>query len=110
MVVVIQYISHRMEIQCLTDSIEGFMTKEFKIYKFDYYKDKTKPDKKRIFTKKISNPDGCVVDSEGYLWSAQCNTGKVVRIDQNGNVVLIVDVDDENVASTLGGKDLMYCI
>lgn len=35
---------------------------------------------------KAGVPDGLTVDSEGFVWSARCRGGKIVRYDPNGRV------------------------
>lgn len=53
-------------------------------------------------------PDGTVVDSEGYLWTALWGGGAVVRISPAGEVVGTIDIPAPNVTKVaFGGPDLM---
>jgi len=52
-------------------------------------------------------PDGAVVDSEGFLWNAQWNGGRVVRYAPNGKIDRTVKVPVTRVTCpAFGGKDL----
>lgn len=52
-------------------------------------------------------PDGAVVDSEGYLWSARWNGSCVVRHAPDGSVDRIVELPVSRVTCpAFGGKDL----
>ncbi|MGV3650756.1 MAG: SMP-30/gluconolactonase/LRE family protein [Devosia sp.] len=52
-------------------------------------------------------PDGAVVDSEGYLWSARWGGGCVVRHAPDGTIDRVVDVPASNVTCpAFGGEDL----
>lgn len=52
-------------------------------------------------------PDGAVVDSEGYLWSARWGGGCVVRHAPDGSVDRIIEVPVPNVTCpSFGGEDL----
>ena len=56
-------------------------------------------------------PDGCTVDAEGFLWSAQFNAGTIRRLAPDGSVDRVVDLPVRWVASvTFGGAnlDLLY--
>ncbi len=56
-------------------------------------------------------PDGCTVDAEGYLWSAQFNAGTIRRLAPDGRIDRVVELPVKWVASvTFGGEnhDLLY--
>ncbi|MCE9678502.1 SMP-30/gluconolactonase/LRE family protein [Shewanella sp. AS1] len=56
-------------------------------------------------------PDGADVDSDGYIWSAHWNGGKVVRYDPEGHIDLELLLPVSNPTSvTIGGKDLNWLI
>ncbi len=51
-------------------------------------------------------PDGLTLDSEGYVWSARWDGGKVVRFDPDGKVALEIELPVSRVTSvTFGGTD-----
>ncbi len=52
-------------------------------------------------------PDGLTIDSEGYIWSARWDAGKVVRHSPEGTAVLEIHLPVSKVTSvTFGGDDL----
>jgi L-arabinonolactonase len=52
-------------------------------------------------------PDGCTVDSEGYLWSALCLAGRIARIAPDGTVDRMIEMPVKNVTSVMfGGEKL----
>ncbi|SDD26981.1 SMP-30/gluconolactonase/LRE family protein [Ruegeria marina] len=52
-------------------------------------------------------PDGATVDSEGHLWVAEFNGGRVTRLAPDGTVSDRIDMPvDRPTACTLGGPDL----
>jgi L-arabinonolactonase len=56
-------------------------------------------------------PDGCTVDAEGFLWSANFDAGNIRRIAPNGVVDRVIELPVRWVASlTFGGADheLLY--
>lgn len=54
-----------------------------------------------------AHPDGAVVDSEGYLWSAQWGAGSVVRYSPDGEIDQMVEVScPQPTCVTFGGPDL----
>lgn len=54
-----------------------------------------------------SAPDGCTVDVDGYLWTAQCLAGSVARIAPDGSLDRTIDMPVKYVTSvTFGGPDL----
>lgn len=61
------------------------------IFAYDYDSDTGSIANKRIFFKLDSGgdevPDGCSIDSEGYLWVCIHGGGKVLRISPQGKVV-----------------------
>ena len=52
-----------------------------------------------------SAPDGCTVDSEGFLWTAQCLAGKIVRIAPDGSIDTTIDMPVKYVTSVAFGGD-----
>lgn len=54
-----------------------------------------------------SAPDGCTVDSEGCLWSAQCLAGKIARIAPDGTLDRTIEMPVKYVTSVMfGGEKL----
>jgi L-arabinonolactonase len=56
-------------------------------------------------------PDGCTVDTEGYLWSALCLAGKIARIAPDATVERTIEMPVEYVTSVMfGGErlDVLY--
>ncbi|HEX4297684.1 MAG TPA: SMP-30/gluconolactonase/LRE family protein [Devosia sp.] len=54
-----------------------------------------------------AEPDGAVVDSEGYVWNAQWAAGKVLRFAPDGRVDRVVKVPvSRPTCPAFGGKDL----
>jgi sugar lactone lactonase YvrE len=52
-------------------------------------------------------PDGAIVDSEGFVWNAQWRGGRVVRYSPDGKIDRIVKLPVSRVTCpALGGKDL----
>ncbi|MGR3794952.1 SMP-30/gluconolactonase/LRE family protein [Vannielia sp. SX4] len=52
-------------------------------------------------------PDGATVDEEGYLWSAEVYSGRLIRFDPEGVVDRIVGLPVQSTTSiTFGGPDL----
>jgi len=65
--------------------------------------------KRRTFhstTESGDYPDGCTVDSEGYVWSARFDAGTILRIAPDGAVDRAIELPVRWVASlTFGGED-----
>ncbi len=52
-------------------------------------------------------PDGCTVDSEGYLWSAKWDGHRISRYDPEGNLVMEIPIPTQRPTSCIfGGEDL----
>ncbi|MCE7027168.1 SMP-30/gluconolactonase/LRE family protein [Jiella avicenniae] len=52
-------------------------------------------------------PDGATVDAEGFVWSVEVYSGRLVRFDPNGVIDRIVNLPVESTTSlTFGGPDL----
>ncbi len=89
-----------------TDSIKST------IFAYDYDLEKDSVGPRRVFADLRalgfeSAPDGCTVDSEGYLWSAQCMAGCIARIAPDGSLDRVVELPVKFVTSVaFGGKDL----
>jgi L-arabinonolactonase len=57
------------------------------------------------------DPDGCTVDAEGFLWSAQFGAGEILRIAPDGRVVDRIALPGQVTASVMfggPGLDLMF--
>jgi len=91
-----------------TDSWSGY------IAAYDYDLDTGHISNKRKFAstkERPGAPDGSTVDSEGYLWNAQCYGGYVVRYSPDGKVDRILEFPIRKVTSVMfGGKklDVLY--
>ena len=58
------------------------------------------------------NPDGAVVDADGYLWNAQWGLGRVARYAPDGTLERVVDVPaTQTSCPAFGGDDLctLFC-
>lgn len=63
--------------------------------------------KLRCFDESTGKPDGLTVDSEGTLWVAICDRGRVLGISPTGEVVAQIDLPCETVTNCcFGGTDL----
>eukprot|EP01083_Nonionella_stella_P006489 18857_1 len=94
-----------------TDSVKWIIFERHpRIEVYEYDEDDTKkPDTNngKLLTNKVRSPDGCIVDSNGSLWSAQVMNGKIVRYDLDGNVNMIVNVPSRHpTCCCFGGDDL----
>ena len=59
------------------------------------------------FDKLRGFPDGATVDEEGYLWSAEVYSGRLIRFDPNGVVDRIVGLPVQSTTSVIfGGPNL----
>lgn len=53
------------------------------------------------------DPDGCTVDAEGFLWSAQFGAGEILRIAPDGRIDTRIALPGQVTASVMfGGPDL----
>eukprot|EP01084_Bolivina_argentea_P166380 288857_1 len=78
-----------------------------RIMKYEYTSDYRMPFNPIVYTKHCQAPDGSCIDSDGYLWSAQCGKGKIIRYDKYGNVNMIVEVPEYYVTCcAFGGENL----
>ena len=75
-----------------------------KIMEYEYFNDHRLPSNGKIYTNKCRAPDGACIDSDGYLWSADCGTGRVIRYDKNGDIDIIVNVPDKYPTCCLVGE------
>merc|ERR1719249_498068 len=89
-----------------TDTFVGIVEQKPFINQLTYYKGKKKPDNDRVLTHNVKVPDGCIVDADGFLWSSQCASGEVYRINaDNGEIDMVVIVPEDNVTCvTFGGE------
>lgn len=82
------------------------------IYKFDFEKSSGQITNPQVFIQlpddhSLGVPDGLTIDSEGFIWSARWDGGKVVRYSPQGVPVLEVILPVSRVTSvTFGGEDL----
>lgn len=80
------------------------------IYSYDYDTETGTVRSRRVFTtfdKLRGFPDGATVDEEGYLWSVEVYSGRLIRFDPNGVVDRIVGLPVQSTTSiTFGGPDL----
>ena len=80
------------------------------IYAHDYDLETGTISNQRVFARADAAPgvpDGCTVDSEGYLWNARWGAGCVVRFAPDGRVDRMVEVPAQKTTScTFGGPDL----
>lgn len=80
------------------------------IYAYDYDIETGDVKSRRIlasFDDLRGYPDGATVDEEGYLWSAEVYSGRLIRFDPEGVVDRIVGLPVQSTTSvTFGGPDL----
>jgi sugar lactone lactonase YvrE len=86
-------------------------TGDYSIYKFDFDLLKGTINNRQVFVqlpddRSIGVPDGLTIDSEGFIWSAHWDGGKITRYDPSGKPVLEVILPVSRVTScTFGGDD-----
>jgi sugar lactone lactonase YvrE len=84
------------------------------IYAYDYDLDQGTASNKRVFASTEQDqgaPDGGTVDSEGYVWSAQIISGRIVRYAPDGRVDRIVEFPAALLTSVMFGGpnlDILY--
>jgi sugar lactone lactonase YvrE len=80
------------------------------IYAYDYDTETGNVRSRRIFTSfegQRGLPDGATVDSEGFVWSCEVYSGRLIRFDPNGVVDRIVGLPVQSTTSlTFGGPNL----
>ncbi|MBA8880953.1 SMP-30/gluconolactonase/LRE family protein [Phyllobacterium myrsinacearum] len=80
------------------------------IYAYDYDTATGAVLSRRVFTTFDAlrgYPDGATVDAEGYVWSVEVYSGRLIRFDPNGVVDRIVGLPAQSTTSiTFGGPDL----
>jgi len=80
------------------------------VWAYDYDIDAGTIGNRRVFvdfTGRAGRPDGCTVDSEGGLWVAEVDAGRVVRFDPSGREMLAVPLPVSLPTSVMfGGPDL----
>jgi len=86
------------------DSPEG------RIWAYDYDADHARIINRRLiydFVDEPGLPDGSVVDSEGFIWNAEWNGYRIVRISPDGVLDRVVEVPVKNpTCIAFGGDDL----
>ncbi|CAN7221385.1 SMP-30/gluconolactonase/LRE family protein [Phyllobacterium sp. LjRoot231] len=80
------------------------------IYAYSYDTASGKVGSRRVFTN-FDNlrgyPDGATVDAEGYVWSVEVYSGRLIRFDPNGVIDRIVGLPVQSTTSiTFGGPNL----
>ncbi|OZM80705.1 gluconolactonase [Pseudonocardia sp. MH-G8] len=65
----------------------------------------TEPDLASVLGQLKIAPDGCCLDAEGALWIADALGGKVIRVQEGGDIVDEIQVDSGVFACMLGGDD-----
>jgi L-arabinonolactonase len=80
------------------------------IFAYDYDTASGNVRARRVFTSFENQrglPDGATVDSEGYVWSCEVYSGRLIRFDPNGVVDRIVGLPVNSTTSLIfGGPDL----
>jgi sugar lactone lactonase YvrE len=80
------------------------------IYAYDYDTATGDVRSRRVFTSFENQrglPDGATVDEEGYVWSCEVYSGRLIRFDPNGVVDRIVGLPVNSTTSLIfGGPDL----
>jgi L-arabinonolactonase len=80
------------------------------IYAYDYDTATGNVSSRRVFTsfdRQRGLPDGATVDEEGYVWSCEVYSGRLIRFDPNGVVDRIVGLPVNSTTSLIfGGPDL----
>ncbi|ACJ17618.1 CBU_1789 family Dot/Icm type IV secretion system effector [Coxiella burnetii] len=80
------------------------------IYQYDFDLEKGTIANRRPFVqlkKSPIEPDGLTVDSEGYVWEAQWNSGKIFRYAPNGEVDRVIEMPVKRPTSCIfGGANL----
>lgn len=89
-----------------------YLTESFRhnIYAYDFDPDEGDLFNRRIFAtvneKSIGFPDGLTVDREGYVWSAHCGLGRIVRYSPEGKIESVLELPVPRVTScAFGGQD-----
>ena len=82
----------------------------YAIFAYDFNPEKGTISNRRIFIEIDPNtggmPDGLTVDADGYIWSAECGSGKVIRYSPKGKVDYSITLPVPRVTScTFGGED-----
>jgi sugar lactone lactonase YvrE len=80
------------------------------IYAYDYDTDGGRLLSRRVFAnfdKLRVLPDGATVDAEGYVWSCEVYSGRLIRFDPEGVVDRIVGLPVQSTTSLIfGGPNL----
>jgi L-arabinonolactonase len=80
------------------------------IYAYDYDVDTGDVLSRRVFTdfaRLRGYPDGATVDAEGFVWSVEVYSGRLIRFDPEGVVDRIVGLPVQSATSVIfGGADL----
>ncbi len=80
------------------------------IYAYDYDGETGRASKRRLFAsfdKLRGYPDGATVDAEGFLWSVEVYSGRLVRFAPDGSIDRLVGLPVASTTSiSFGGPDL----
>jgi L-arabinonolactonase len=81
-----------------------------KIYAYDYDLQNGVIKNKRLFldfAARNGRPDGCTMDQEGFLWVAEIDAGRLLKISPDSNIEEEIHIPVKKPTSlTFGGKDL----
>jgi len=83
------------------------------IYQYDFDLQSGENLNRQLFqtTNKGIAPDGACVDSQGYMWSAQWGSSKVVRYSPAGDIVAEIDLPvSQPSCVAFGGNDLDHLL
>jgi sugar lactone lactonase YvrE len=80
------------------------------IYVYDYKAETGEITNRRFFfhsEDEAGVPDGMAIDSQGYIWSAFCGGGQIIRFDPDGKIERRIKVPTQYVTACIfAGKDL----
>lgn len=83
---------------------------KYRIYEYDFDLTTGEINNRKIWLQLNNSdiePDGLTVDSEGYVWEAQWNSGKIFRYTTDGREAEVIELPVHRPTScTFGGTDL----
>lgn len=95
------------------DNRTMYVTQSFRyaIYAYDFDFTSGQLTNKRVFASVTENsggfPDGLTIDAEGFVWSAQCGLGQIVRYDPMGKIERVIKLPVPRTTScNFGGENL----